>query len=134
MNDEKLTFLGAFYKFIFEFKDLHLINYEYKYLIYIASASLLGFLFITIDYGIIRSGIREKSFFEIVYNPNKIVLVILVWTISAGFISWIGLMLEVLNDKVQSTAIAGFSWIYILTNLIEKGQAPEDIQELIDES
>lgn len=134
MDDkQELTFIEAFYKFMFEFETLDSIVYEHKMLIFVASAALLGFLFIVLDYGIVKSEIRKKSFFELVYNPEKIILLIAVWTISSGFIGWIGLMLGILNDKVQSTAVAGFSWIYILSNLIEKRGNTEEIQEIIDE-
>ena len=133
MEDEKLSFFQALNSFILEFEQLDAINYENKQVLYISAAAILGLGFILIDFGTIKAEIRKKSFFEITYNPKKILWVIIVWTISSGFIGWVGLALGVLNSKVQSAAVAGFSWIYILSSLIDKGTKPEDLQELIEE-
>jgi|GEM_PF-4492441 len=134
-RDSISSFGDALYSFVFDHmttEEITKSGYDKGAIVYITAAAILGMIFISLDFGSTKSGINNKSLFGLNYEGKSwktFIPILLFWSLGSGFISWVANLLDIFQDTIQSSAIAGFSWIYILTNLIEKYSKPEVIQK-----
>ena len=120
-----MTYLEALKEFTLNFKNLDDLEYSEPTLIIISASAIIGMLIVVVDR--ISILLFERNFLEI--KGKKSFLVILVfWTIATVVVSYLGLLLNVINGTIQSCAIVGISWIYILSKIIREIDTPEATQ------
>lgn len=125
---EKCSYIEALYIFCLKFQKLEGIPYEEKTLVYLGASAIFGFLVIILD--IIAFKIKDVSFLGIHYSNNsKYFWIVIGWTIASTIVSLIGLVMNVFNTTVQSCAILGLSWLYIIIQITEKLSQPKIKQE-----
>lgn len=122
------AYLNALYDFCLNFKPLEEITYGKKNLVFIGASATLGFFIVLLDMA--DHYLFKKSFLGLNYGSRtRYIGVIIAWTFASSFVSYLGLIIHVFNSTIQSCAVVGISWLFIIVRLTKKLNQPEEVQK-----
>ena len=111
-----MEFLNALGRFVFNFESLDEIGNENGTLVFLAASAILGIM------------LFNKRILEINGNSNFLVVLVF-WTLACVISAYLGLLFDIVNQTIQSCAIVGFSWVYILSKITSDFDKPEVVQD-----
>ena len=120
-----MNFYEALNSFLLKRIDLVELNYDNIAWVFITASTIFGLIFILLHYISIR--IFKVRIFKIRAQAHFLEVIVF-WTIATAFVSFVGYSLNMTGNTVQSCAIIGLSWMYILTDIMNKLRKPKDVQ------
>ena len=125
-----MTYFEALYQFTLEMKDLEMIDYDHKSLVFLGASAIVGFLTILLDF--IGHFLMKRSILGMHYNKqSKYGLILIAWTFASSAVSYLGLIMNIFNSTIQSCVIVGATWIYLAAKIANQHAEPDqkDIQQ-----